>query len=559
MSRPGGPAVIGLLGATLACASGVQGPRPLEFATVRPPGQLEGAWVGGTDVLGGWILIEADFRRDGSRLTGELRAPSENVTRLPVTEAIASGDEAIFTFRSPFGLHRATGQWDSGMIFGRIEGDGLSGNFHLVPAAAPDPAASGRRAGSFRAGPNHHLLVTPRANGGLAWAETEPLADGALHIAGGTMYAYTADTVYTDRSIRAEPRMHEWAVFHGDSAIEWHPESRPERITRRADAGVSIEDVAFTNGGISLAGTLLLPPGPGPHPAVALVHGSGPAERTNLLSLLRADLFLRSGIGVLIWDKRGVAGSSGDWEQSGIGDLAGDAAAAVALLRAHPSVAPDRVGLFGHSQAGWVIPAAASLAGAAVSGAAGAAAGPPASPRTGADFLVVLSGGGVAPRDQEIFRAGAEAASAGLPPAEAERLMELKWEYARTGEGWEEYVGALQASDPRIVALVEAPLDRDPARWALVRRLAGYDPLPDLERIRVPVLVVFGSEDDNVPVERAAGIWRDAVPSSLLTIETVPGVGHALVGLREGTGSIFPAALVQALTDWISNRLRVRN
>jgi hypothetical protein len=36
-------------------------------------------------------------------------------------------------------------------------------------------------------------------------------------------------------------------------------------------------------------------------------------------------------------------------------------------------------------------------------------------------------------------------------------------------------------------------------------------------------------------------------------------VGHALVGLREGTGSIFPAALVQALTDWISNRLRVRN
>jgi pimeloyl-ACP methyl ester carboxylesterase len=356
-----------------------------------------------------------------------------------------------------------------------------------------------------------------------------------MWIAGGKLYGYTADTVFTDRSIRAEPRQLEWAVFRGDSAIEWHPETRPVRITHRLDREFVQEEVTFANGDVELAGTLLLPAGAGPHPAAVLVHGSGPAERTNLLSLLRADLFLRRGIAVLVYDKRGVGGSSGDWEGAGIEELAGDAAAGVALLRRHPRIAAGAVGLIGHSQAGWVIPAAAVR-------------------ETGADFLVVLSGGGVSPKEQEIFRSRAEAGGAGLSADTAAHLMELKWRYAETGEDWDEYVAGVRAADPRITALVEAPIDRDSARWVLVEKLARYVPLSDLRAIRVPTLVVFGAEDDNVPVARAAEIWREAVPSSLLTVETIPGVGHGLVGLREGRGSVFPAALVRAVGDWLDAR-----
>jgi len=532
-ARRGFLALIAAAGA--ACASSAEGPPPLDFTTARPAGNLEGAWAGGTNVLGGYTLVEADFQMAGGRLSGELRAPSENVSRLPVTDAEVSGNEVRFSFRSPFGVHRATGRWENGMVFGRIEGDGLAGDFHLLPVRPADPEVSRLRAGSYSEGPGHHLLVTPRAGGGLAWAETEPLDDGAVGIAGGTLYGYTADTVFTDRSIRVEPRLHEWAVFLGDGAIEWHPETRPVRVTRRIDRGVVQEEVTFANGEVTLAGTLLRPAGNGPHPAAVLVHGSGPAERTNLLALLRADLLLRHGIAVLLYDKRGVGGSSGDWERAGVEELAGDAAAGVALLRGHPAVADGAVGLIGHSQAGWVIPAAAAR-------------------ETGADFLVVLSGGGVSPREQEVFRARAETAAAGLPPGDAADLMELKWRYAETGEGWDEYLARVHAADPRLVALVEAPTDPDPARWSLVRELARYDPLPDLRAIRVPTLVVFGSDDDNVPIARATEVWREAVPDSLLTIETVPGVGHALVGLREGVGSVFPAPFVRALAAWADAR-----
>lgn len=534
MTGRGGLLVL-LVAAGVACASKGDGPPPLDFTTVRPVGQLEGSWVGGTNVLGGYTLIEAEFRRTGGRLSGELYAPSENVTRLPVTEAEVTDGEVRFTFQSPFGIHQATGGWDDGMLFGRIEGAGLSGDFHLLPADPADPVLSRRRAGSYAERPGHHLLVTPRPGERLAWAETEPLDDGAVWIAGGKMYGYTADTVFTDRSIRAEPRVHEWAAFRSDSSIEWHPETRPVRITGRVDGGVVQEKVAFSNGEVGLAGTLLRPAGEGPSPAAVLVHGSGPAERSNLLALLHADLLLRRGIAVLLYDKRGVGGSSGDWQRAGIEDLAGDAAAAVALLRSHPAVAEGAVGLFGHSQAGWVIPSAAAR-------------------EPGADFLVVLSGGGVSPKEQEIFRARAEAAAAGLPVDEAADLMELKWSYAETGAGWDEYLARVRAADPRLIALVEAPTDRDPSRWSLVGKLARYDPLPDLRKGRVPTLVVFGSDDDNVPVDRAAEIWREAVPDSLLTIETVSGVGHAIVGLREGRGSVFPAPFVRALTAWLEDR-----
>jgi pimeloyl-ACP methyl ester carboxylesterase len=169
---------------------------------------------------------------------------------------------------------------------------------------------------------------------------------------------------------------------------------------------------------------------------------------------------------------------------------------------------------------------------------------------------MVLSGGGIAPRAQEVFRARAEAAAAGLPADAAARLMELKWSYGATGEGWEAYVAAVAAADPRTAAIVETPTEPDPSRWALLRALAGHDPLPDLGAIRVPTLVVFGAEDDNVPVDRAAAIWHAAVRASLLTLETVPGAGHALVGQRAGMGSVFPAPFVATVDRWLGEHVR---
>src|SRR5882672_1135612 len=89
------------------------------------------------------------------------------------------------------------------------------------------------------------------------------------------------------------------------------------------------EKVKFQSGNATLGGTLLIPAGEGPHPAVVCVHGSGEQSRNGFVSIIRfvADHFARHGIAVLIYDKRGVGESTGDWSKQTLDDLATDALA----------------------------------------------------------------------------------------------------------------------------------------------------------------------------------------------------------------------------------------
>ena len=86
------------------------------------------------------------------------------------------------------------------------------------------------------------------------------------------------------------------------------------------------EDVRFSNGDIQLAGTLISPITGAKNPAIILVHASGAEDREYLLPLAR--FLVRRGIAVLGYDKRGVGGSTGNWNTASFDDLAGDVVAA---------------------------------------------------------------------------------------------------------------------------------------------------------------------------------------------------------------------------------------
>jgi alpha-beta hydrolase superfamily lysophospholipase len=105
------------------------------------------------------------------------------------------------------------------------------------------------------------------------------------------------------------------------------------------------------------AATLTLPPGAGPFPAVAMVHGSGPATREEFQSF--AAYLASQGVAVLACDKRGVGQSLGRYpgeraSESTIDILARDAQAEARYLVTLPEIDKARVGLFGDSQAGWI-------------------------------------------------------------------------------------------------------------------------------------------------------------------------------------------------------------
>ncbi len=138
-------------------------------------------------------------------------------------------------------------------------------------------------------------------------------------------------------------------------SLEWDLADKPIMTATRIGRE---EWVPFESDGATISARLDLPDGPGPHPAIVLLHGSGSDAGTEYL--YNGDFFAAHGIAALVYDKRGTGRSGGeytfDYEQ-----LARDALAAVAMLRSRDDIDPDRIGLAGYSQGGWVAPLAASL------------------------------------------------------------------------------------------------------------------------------------------------------------------------------------------------------
>jgi pimeloyl-ACP methyl ester carboxylesterase len=258
----------------------------------------------------------------------------------------------------------------------------------------------------------------------------------------------------------------------------------------------------------------------------------------------------RAGFAVLRYDKRGVGGSSGDYDAATTADFASDAAAAVAWLKRQPHIDATRIGVLGHSEGGIIVPAVADtdktvafvvmIAGPCVRG----------------DKLFVLqsvmtakaygaSDEYIAKRkvfDQELYNAITAAPS---PSAALDRAKTL----------------VAQGVADKLVDANEADTLAKDDTTPRERYFLAYDPAPTLARLRVPVLVLNGSLDVQVPARENLAAAREALKNNpQATIIELPGMNHLLQDAKTGAPSeygdieetVSPAAL-EVITDWLSS------
>jgi uncharacterized protein len=280
----------------------------------------------------------------------------------------------------------------------------------------------------------------------------------------------------------------------------------------RVESRATTRELTVTSGDVTLAGTLWLPRHAAPVATVYMHPGSGPSDRDNDVYFppIRERL-LASGFAVASFDKRGVGSSTGRWEDAGIEEQADDVLACLPVLLAEDA---GPVGLFGHSQGGWVVIEAAGR-------------------EPDIAFVVANSGPGVTPGAQERYSALMYLRGKGLPEAEIDKGMhdlDLVLEMLRAGERFD-------AARRRIAAEslgstyeeLDLPfVPENEAVWDFACALVGYDPRPALEAVRVPVLALFGAEDTIVPVSESVAVYREAVRPDLLAVAVLEGGDHRL-------------------------------
>ena len=347
-------------------------------------------------------------------------------------------------------------------------------------------------------------------------------------------------------------------------AVEDFDVLAPEPTPDPATLGYPVEEVIFAGGSqdVELAGTLTVPPGPGPHPAVILMSGSGAQDRDESMRpvttlkpfALLADALTSAGVAVLRYDDRGVGGSSGDYAAATIDDLAGDGHAALDYLRGRADIDPARIGLLGHSEGGLY---AAQLAAADpdIAFVVGMAA-----PAVDGVSLIVAQNEAIqrsqGVSDEQIAAARA-AAEASMPAArdgdEAALEASLRGYF---GELWDQSTAddrtILGDREPFIDRQVEGLKDRYLSDW--FRSFLAYDPAPDWQQVGVPVLGLFGAKDVQVVTEQNEPALRAALEAGgneAVEIVVFPDANHLFQSAQTGAVEEYSTLAAEFTPDFL--------
>ena len=328
------------------------------------------------------------------------------------------------------------------------------------------------------------------------------------------------------------------------------------------------EEVSYRNekDNIKIAGTLTVPRGGGPYPAVLLITGSGAQDRNETIAghrpfLVLADHLTRNGIAVLRVDDRGIGGTEPGSVSATSENFAEDALAGIIFLKQRKEINSKMIGLVGHSEGGMIAPMVAA--------------------RTNdVSFIVLLAGPGQ--RGEDIIytqtkliqkaqgthvdtimhtialskRINAIVKSETDAKLIEQRINEDITTYGRT-------LGDLQKKlfEPAAGA-IKAYMSMYKTPW--YRYFITFDPQPVLKNVKVPVLALNGELDLQVAAKEnldLIGAGLKAGGNEDVTLKAFPKLNHLFQTSQTGALSEYgqieepmSPEVLKTVSDWILHR-----
>ncbi len=482
-------------------------PTPLPPPPPRGPliAVPSGYWAGGFGLdqddlrYWSWLSLRFDWR------DGQLAAQVSTPWRGAPLDLELDGDLLRFRVEGADGELSFDGRVRPQAITGSYQYGEESGVLELVPVVASGNARLGRWNGVFQRQDGLVFAIHGEGsvrtytefNQGLRHRRMPPTdgQPGAVDLVAGPGYL----------DLQPEELRLQWQGGGALRVLDAGVSLPAERMARLDTRKIFIESK-----GATLVGRLWLPDGPGPHPAVVLVHGSGRNALRSSFGHWPTWLAWK-GFVVLTFDKRGCGDSDGSYPGDGAGSNAvqrwhvhsEDVLAAAEALKDVAEYDGSKVGLVGFSQAGWIMPLTAR--------------------NKAIGFTVTVNGGAT--------RHSIEGA-------------------------WDRIAGEKARS--------EAVLPIDEAYRELARRpYRDYDYRADFARQKAPGLWLYGDLDRVNPARWAAAVVREARARKQrdFTVITFPNANHALQVCRIGHVAERPlcAALVPGLFETIENWLQARD
>lgn len=336
--------------------------------------------------------------------------------------------------------------------------------------------------------------------------------------------------------------------------------SRPQEPVK--PYGYKSEDIKFTNvkENFILSGTLTMPQGEGPFPAIVLVSGSGPQNRDEEIMghkpfLVLSDFLTKMGFAVLRYDDRGTGESEGNFDKSTTYDLLSDAEAAFDYLKGREDINGDKIGIAGHSEGGII----ATLM---------------ADSRKETAFVVLLAAPMIKGSDLIILQQEMIARGSGVPEEDIsdyrslnQSIMELidqEKEAADTIKLREMIsamiISATSGTANESISMAHAKQYTTP--WMLF--FLRFNPATALREVKVPILAIYGSKDLQVPsrVNKEA-FNKNVIPSNKnVSVFEIEGLNHLLqeaeTGLPKEYFSISHTISHKALNvigEWLKDKI----